>query len=117
MQYPFSCAPGTLTKIEATISAPRLGRYLAEAKNDRNCALRLYVWNARICEAFYLPSQLAEVALRNALHAALCENFSGNWHMNPAFVSPLPERLKSDLSHAIRRIVIRLLVPLAYAQL
>jgi hypothetical protein len=103
MQYPFSCAPATLRKIEAAISEPRLGRYLAEARNDRNRALRLYVWNARLCEAFYLPAQLAEVALRNALHGALSEYFSTEWHLSSAFISPLPERLKQDLNYAIRQ--------------
>lgn len=101
MQYPFSVTLNALTEIENALSAQRLGRYLVAAKGDKHKVLRLYVWNSRLCEAFYLPCQLAEVAVRNRLHAILTRKFKANWHQNPAFVSPLPVRFKSYLDNAI----------------
>ena len=92
--------PNTLIEIEKTISQQRIGRYLKEAKGDKHRALRLYVWNSRICEAFYLPSQLVEVAIRNRLHDVLTLKYGANWHLNPSFVSPLPDRLKTQLSNS-----------------
>ena len=71
MQLTFSCTPSALKNIEGTISPARLGRYAGSAGVDKQKALQLYVWNARLCEAFYLPIQLCEVAIRNAIHGAL----------------------------------------------
>ena len=50
------------------MSPARLDRFVPAARGDRNHALRLYIWNARLCEKFYLPIQLAEVTMRNAIH-------------------------------------------------
>jgi hypothetical protein len=100
MQYLFSCMPNTLSEIEKTISEQRVGRYLREAKGDKNRALRLYVWNARICEAFYLPGQLVEVAIRNRLHETLTQKYGNNWNANQSFFSPLPDRLKTQLQNS-----------------
>ena len=89
--------PNTLIEIEKTISQQRVRRYLRESKGDKHRALRLYVWNSRICEAFYLPSQLVEVAIRNKLHQVLSAKYGNNWNTNPSFISPLPDRLKAQL--------------------
>ena len=101
MQYPFSCSPPTYAAIAATLSQPRLDRYLNAAGGDRHLALRLYVWNARICEAFYIPTQLAEIALRNALASGLCARYGTAWHMAPGLVSSLPGRLQNELQKVI----------------
>lgn len=97
MQHPFSCLPATLNAIEATLSPARLARYLPEARGNKHLALRLYVWNARLCEAFYLPTQLAEVAARNAIHRSVERRFTATWYANPAFHSILRPRLKEEL--------------------
>jgi hypothetical protein len=102
MQYPFSAVPSVLANLENTLSPQRMGRYLVAAKGDKHKVLRLYVWNARLCEAFYLPCQLAEVAVRNRLHAILSRKFSANWHLDNSFISPLPKRFQDELKHAIQ---------------
>lgn len=101
MQHPFSCVPDTLNAIESTISAARLGRYLPESKGDKHLAIRLYVWNARLCEAFYLPTQFAEVAARNAIHKPVVARFTGSWYDNPAFHAILPPRLLVELNKVV----------------
>ena len=101
MQYPFSCTPQVYTQIEGTLSKPRLGRYLPAAKGDKHLSLRLYIWNIRICEAFYLPCQLAEVALRNGILRVLNQKYGCDWHTIDRFTCNLPNRHKSLLSKAI----------------
>jgi hypothetical protein len=103
MQYLFSCMPNTFVGVESTISAIRISRYLVEAKGNHQRALRLYVWNAAICEAFYFPSQIVEVAIRNRLHHSLANKFGPDWYASSAFFSPLPNRLKNELEAAIRK--------------
>jgi hypothetical protein len=101
MQRPFSCVPATLTAIEATISPARLARYLPEAKGNKHLAIRLYVWNARLCEAFYLPTQLAEVAARNAIHKPVERRFTAKWYDVVGFKALLPPRLEAELRKVV----------------
>lgn len=102
MQAPFSCTPSTFAGIEKSLSAARLRRYLPAAQSDRDAAFRLYLWNAELCAAFYLPIQMTEVALRNAIQAMLSPKFGANWHLQTSFMATLPRRLRDRLSDAIR---------------
>lgn len=63
--------PGTGPWLERWLSAPRLERYLLAAANDRERALSLYVWNARISAAVLRDVAHLEVGLRNAYDEAL----------------------------------------------
>lgn len=101
MQLTFSCTYQVLENIEKTMSQARLARYVTSAGADKNHALRLYVWNARLCEAFYLPTQMCEVAVRNAIHSALVSHFGDNWFERGAFLCTLPDRLKDELIKGI----------------
>ncbi len=103
MQYPFSCIPTTYDAIEATLSAARLGRYRNAANNDKHLALRLYVWNARLCEALYLPLQTAEVAARNAIAKPVQKRFGDEWFQNPKFINLLPKRHKETLKNTEKK--------------
>jgi hypothetical protein len=51
------------------ISQDRFTTYLKAAGHDPERALALYLWNAQIGEAFHLPIQAVEVALRNSINA------------------------------------------------
>jgi hypothetical protein len=66
-------------------------------------ALRLYIWNARVCESLYLPMQLAEVAARNAIRKPVAKRFQSHWYANAKFINLLPERMKEELNHTVRR--------------
>lgn len=102
MQPPFSCTPVTLQRVEGALSEARLGRYLKDTGKDKHFALRLYIWNVRMCESFYLPTQICEVALRNAIHKALRGKHGENWHERGSFLCTLPERLKNELHDVCR---------------
>lgn len=102
MQYHFSLLPGPLAAVQNTLSPARLGRYMPAAKGDPNLALRLYIWNIRLCEALYLPLQFAEVAARNAIQVPIGKRFGPSWYINQKFINLLPERMKFELSETLR---------------
>ncbi len=60
--------------VEAWLSAPRFGVYLATAGADRSLALNLCEWNATITAAFQHDLAHLEVALRNAYDTAIVAN-------------------------------------------
>lgn len=70
---------------------------------DRQLALRLYIWNIRLCECFYLPVQFAEVAARNAILKPLQKRFKTEWYQNRAFQNLLPPRLLLELNDAVSK--------------
>jgi hypothetical protein len=98
MQYAFSPLPEVLNGIEATMSPARLLRFMP-ASTDKNHALRMYVWNARLCEEFYIPLQFTEVSLRNGIHKRLQQEFGPNWYINPKFKNDVPNRHIEELSN------------------
>jgi hypothetical protein len=99
MQYQFSLLPHPFAIIEKTMSPARLARYLGAAGGDKNRAMRLYLWNAHLCSEFYLPIQMTEVSLRNAIHVQLTVNFGPSWFENTALVSAVPERTQTELAN------------------
>jgi hypothetical protein len=101
MQYPFSPMPNVLISLETTMSPARLARYIPSGKGDKNHALRLYVWNARLCEEFYIPIQFTEVALRNCIHRQLVLLYRDNWFEQPKFTNIIPDRHKSEMAKTV----------------
>ena len=90
--------------LQPSVSSDRLKTYLIAVGYDQERALRLYIWNAYIGEAFHLPIQGVEVALRNSVNTALCGRFSENWWSSPAFRAIAARERKADIETAIRRI-------------
>ena len=91
-------------KPRRSISSDRLGTYLTAAGFDEDRALQLYIWNAHVGEAFHLPVQGAEVALRNAINSALCEKFTAQWWESLDFLRITDRERKEDLITVISRI-------------
>ena len=91
-------------QLQISVSAERLHTYLQAAGYDKDRALRLYLWNAAVGEAFHLPIQAAEVALRNGVNRALCAAFGPEWWQAPAFVKVADRNRVNDLDTARRRI-------------
>lgn len=98
MQYPFSPLPNVLSAIETTMSSARLARYLGASKGDKYHALRLYIWNARLCEEFYIPLQFSEVSLRNSIHRRLTVLYGTDWFDQAKFTGAIPDRHKSEIT-------------------
>lgn len=91
-------------RLVPTISAERLGTYLRAAGFDKDRALRLYHWNARIGESFHFAIQGVEVGLRNSVNVALCAEFGPDWWKDPKFRSQADRERLADLDQAERRI-------------
>jgi hypothetical protein len=84
-----------LTLLEPTLSSARIGTYMLAAGHDATRALALYQWNAQLGEAFHLPIQSVEIALRNRINGVLIQNFGVDWWKDPAFLA-LVEKRQSD---------------------
>lgn len=86
-----------MTNVERIISPARLGRFSGTVGGNKNKALRLYIWNSRLCEEFYLPIQIAEISIRNNIHYTLTRRYTEEWYCNTAFVDMLTLKYKSEL--------------------
>lgn len=80
--------PFTADEINAlpeTFSAPRFATYLGEKNGHRVEALELYKWNLEISCAFFVPLQVCEVSIRNAISEAIELTYGANWPYEQSF--------------------------------
>jgi hypothetical protein len=96
MQYPEPPSSQVLDAIEKTMSPARLARFMPLG-GDRTQALKTYVWNARLCEEFYIPLQLTEVSYRNGVVRRLIGHYGPGWFQDHRFISTIPDRHKDEL--------------------
>lgn len=95
------------TQLELTanvLSEPRFNTYLKAAGHDWNRAWQLYLWNAKLGEAFHLPIQTVEVSLRNRLCSVFTERYGPEWGTSTTFEKMLDDKLQRDLNTARIRI-------------
>jgi hypothetical protein len=95
---------GESAAIVAAISRDRFNTYLHAAGYDQARAFRLYLWNARLGEAFHTPIQAVEVALRNGINLALSNVYTPNWWDCKNLFDLLDEERKGDLVTVLKRI-------------
>jgi hypothetical protein len=107
--------PSLFEQLLPSLSSDRIGTYLKAAGFDRDRALRMYLWNAQVGEAFHLPIQAVEVGLRNRVSAALTEKYYAEWWRNQHFMSAADPQRLGEIDVALRRIEHRG-VPLATPQ-
>jgi len=100
-----------IDQLKPVISEERLGTYLTAAGFDVDRALKLYVWNALIGEAFHLPIQAVEVSLRNRMNFAFADGFGPDWWKDDEFLSMLDEAREADIRLVRQRIRNRKLSP------
>lgn len=62
---------GSVDAVLGHLGAARMGLYLAAVAQDRERALDLYRWNARLAAAFFVDLGHLEVGLRNGLDARM----------------------------------------------
>ena len=80
----YSYSGEVLAELESTLSPERLGTYARAAPGeDREQAVRLYIWNVALSAAFYGVLQGLEVTLRNAMHNRLSASYGPAWYENP----------------------------------
>ncbi len=93
-----------LKLLEPTLSPARLGTYMMAAGHDEARALALYVWNTQLGEAFHLPIQSVEIALRNRVNFVLIACFGATWWQNPIFVDTVEEFQTKAIEQVKKRI-------------
>lgn len=96
--------PALIEALRPVISDERLNAYLMATGFDQDRALRLYLWNAQIGEAFHLPIQAIEVGLRNRIEAALSEVFGPEWWQDPRMLAIVDDDRRADLALVLKRI-------------
>jgi hypothetical protein len=101
MQYAFSLLPQVLAPVEKTMSPARLGRYMGAAKHNKNHALRLYIWNAHMCQEFYFPIQITEVAIRNSVSNGLAKNFGPTWFQEKSLTTAISARSSNEIADTV----------------
>jgi hypothetical protein len=87
-----------------SLSPERFNTYLVAAGHDQTRALKLYIWNAHVGEAFHTPIQAAEVSLRNKIDHALTTRFGTNWWKDTSFRAILDREGTSDMEAVFRRL-------------
>ena len=67
--------PAALPALAGLVSAPRLSPYSAACGGNGSQAIRLYTWNVEVSAAFWGVVHVLEVAVRNAIHAQMCNRY------------------------------------------
>ena len=81
LQENFSLVPKTGLNIGKCLSFERVGRYLPDAGGDFQRAFRLYIYNIKLCEAFYAPMNMTEIVFRNAISTGLTNKYGADGHI------------------------------------
>ncbi|HXC55164.1 MAG TPA: hypothetical protein VNU97_07715 [Rhizomicrobium sp.] len=99
MQLPNVPGAAQFLAIEKALQKQRLARYAAVAgSEDLGELLKFYMWNCALCEAFYLPLQMAEIVTRNAIHGALLFWLKDRWFENQTFIGILDPKFRDELA-------------------
>ncbi len=95
------------TQYEKALSHPRISRYAAACKNDKNKALILYRYNIKLCQKFYGVLGVLEVVLRNAVNDHYCSTFSDpEWiitQTNSGFLVPSQTEIFKERDKLVRK--------------
>ena len=86
------------------ISPLRFGTYLVAAGHDPRRALELYLWNAKLGEAFHLPVQAVEVGLRNRVSDGLERQFGPDWWRCRDYARTATAKAVADIEVVARRL-------------
>lgn len=93
-----------VVRIIDTMSHPRFSTYLYASGQNRDRALLLYIWNAKLGASFHPPIQAAEVALRNRVNHALVAEFGADWWSDARFGALIDRERNADLTTVKTRI-------------
>ena len=89
-----------LQQLVATLTQPRLSKYLRASRNNDHQALRLYVLNTKVSAAFLADLHYVEIALRNKFDGELCAGFGPEWFKDQTFLALVDRRSQGILLKA-----------------
>jgi len=87
-------------QVVATLTRPRLSKYLRVTGNKVQHALRLYVINTKVSAAVMTDLHYIEVALRNKFDRELEAKFGSHWFKDAGFLALVDGRSHAILSKA-----------------
>lgn len=97
----------------ASISKPRLTKYLRESNGDERKALLLYHWNSQLSQSLYLPLQSWEIVLRNKINQFFIYKYNTTrWYANATALRNFNGNDRRRLDETVKRLE-RDLAPLA----
>lgn len=96
--------PHPIHALSEIISPLRMGTYLQSAGHDADRALALYLWNAKMGEAFHLPIQSFEVGLRNRVSDGISVVFGPDWWREKSFFDEAGYKRRKDVDVVLRRL-------------
>ncbi len=94
-------------RIIRSASPERLYTYMYAVGHDRQRATRLYIWNAKLGEAFHIAIQAVEVSLRNSIGRTLLAEYGDRWWTDLRYLALLDHDRHQDLELVQRRIANR----------
>lgn len=83
------------------MSPARLRRFSRGYNGDAHDAFRVFMWNAELCEAFYIPLHISEIAIRNSVNNHICSLYGPNWLLERSFCDRMPDFNKRAVDSAI----------------
>lgn len=92
----------TNVALAASVTLERLDKYLVVSDGDLDRALARYERNMRLSEAFYVPLQSLEIALRNHLNLHLSAAYGADWLTTT--IAPLDPHSRSMIADAVAEI-------------
>ncbi|MEY2942236.1 MAG: hypothetical protein RLY97_250, partial [Pseudomonadota bacterium] len=107
MQLPNEPKDDQFTAIIRALHDDRIDRYLPATYGNQEDALRIYLWNCALCEAFYLPLHFAEIVIRNAINNHLIERLGDRWFENRTFIKILNQHYQDDLDDLLQAELLR----------
>lgn len=66
-----------------------------------NLAIKFYLWNCALSEAFYIPLHFVEIMCRNAIHNALLYKLGENWFENQTLHNILDGKFSREVTIAV----------------
>ena len=97
-------SPHPMHALSEIISHLRIGTYLKASGQDADRALSLYLWNAKMGEAFHLPIQSYEVGLRNRVSDGIQAVFGPDWWCDPSFIKEAGGKRVRDIKLVLNRL-------------
>jgi hypothetical protein len=97
-------SPHPIHALSEIISPLRMGTYLQSSGQNSDRALALYLWNAKMGEAFHLPIQSFEVGLRNRVSDGIAAVFGPNWWCDSSFLTEAGEKRARDINLVLNRL-------------
>lgn len=98
-------SPKLKAAFSRTLPPPRWQTYFLAAGGDESRAMRLYLWNAAVGQAFQFPLQVVEVALRNVVNTALVSIYGANWWSSAPCRAHLGHKRTDEIDKAEQRLL------------